>query len=106
MVTTNLTSGHPRPVNRLLFVSQQPIELQNIVAPIFGVARRALFIGHDKFDLRSPWAGEQAVFFSATILKLQITALVYVTALKTNLESTLLKMISIYVIDPSSCHKL
>ena len=27
LVTTNLTSGHPRPVNRLFFISQKPFEL-------------------------------------------------------------------------------
>ena len=54
MVKTNLFSGHPRPVNRLFFVSQQSVELQKIAAPKFGVALGALFNGQNKFDLRSP----------------------------------------------------
>ena len=54
MVKTNLTSGHPRPVNRLFFVSQQPFELQKTTAPKFGVAVGAPLTGENKFDLRSP----------------------------------------------------
>ena len=42
------------PARKALSISQQPLELQKIYAPKFGVALGALLNGHNKFDLRSP----------------------------------------------------
>ena len=45
-------------------IFQQPVDLQKTAAPTFGVAHGVLFNNQNKNDLRSQYAGQQAVFHS------------------------------------------